>query len=180
MPQGDDTESSLVRYSALLRESWLSFQVCNNAQHIYGTWSSSHRTGNAQVVQVNSREAIGILHKEYSHRVSRGTTIQSYAAPSPPSRHGVWTPRSWCRRKRTSPCPNVADVSMRFADFWVRTMSFSSLSTPMPQGRAISGSMQPAGALTLPGASLGPMYLLRACMMPQSSIFLASLREDAA
>ena len=54
----------------------------NPAQHIYGTWSSSHRTGNAQVVQVNSREAIGILHREHSHRVSRGTTIQSYAAPS--------------------------------------------------------------------------------------------------
>ena len=31
MPQGDDTESSLVRYSALLHESWFSFQVCNNA-----------------------------------------------------------------------------------------------------------------------------------------------------
>ena len=82
MPQGDDTESSLVRYSALLRESWLSFQVGNNAQRIYGIWSSSHRTCNAQVVQVNSREEFGILHIEYSHRVSRGTTIQSYAAPS--------------------------------------------------------------------------------------------------
>ena len=54
----------------------------NPAQHIYGTWSSSHRTGNAQVVQVNSREEFGSLHREYSHRVSRGTTIQSYAAPS--------------------------------------------------------------------------------------------------
>ena len=82
MPRGDDTESSLVRYSALLRESWLSFQVYNNAQHIYGIWSSSHRTGNAQVVQVNSREEFGIHHKEYSHRASCGTTIQSYAAPS--------------------------------------------------------------------------------------------------
>ena len=82
MPQGDDTESSLVRYSALLRESWLSFQVCNNAQRIYDIWSSSHRTCNAQVVQVNSREEFGILHIKYSHRVSRGTTIQSYAAPS--------------------------------------------------------------------------------------------------
>ena len=82
MPQGDDTESSLVRYSALLRESWLSFQVCNNAQRIYDIWSSPHRTCNAQVVQVNSREEFGILHIEYSHRVSRGTTIQSYAAPS--------------------------------------------------------------------------------------------------
>ena len=82
MPQGDDTESSLVRYSALLRESWLSFQVCNNARRIYDIWSSSHRTCNAQVVQVNSREEFGILHIEYSHRVSRGTTIQSYAAPS--------------------------------------------------------------------------------------------------
>ena len=82
MPQGDDTESSLVRYSALLRESWLSFQVCNNAQRIYDIWSSPHRTCNAQVVQVNSREEFGSLHREYSHRVSRGTTIQSYAAPS--------------------------------------------------------------------------------------------------
>lgn len=82
MPQGDDTESSLVRYSALLHESWFSFQVCNNAQRIYDIWSFSHRTDNAQVVQVNSREAIGIHHKEYFHRVSRGTTIQSYAAPS--------------------------------------------------------------------------------------------------
>ena len=82
MPQGDGTESSVVRYSALLRESWLSFQVCNNAQRIYDIWSSSHRTCNAQVVQVNSREEFGILHIEYSHRVSRGTTIQSYAAPS--------------------------------------------------------------------------------------------------
>ena len=82
MPQGDDTESFLVRYSALLRESWLSFQVCNNAQRIYDIWSSPHRTCNAQVVQVNSREEFGILYIEYSHRVSRGTTIQSYAAPS--------------------------------------------------------------------------------------------------
>ena len=82
MPQEDDAESSLVRYSALLRESWLSFQADNNALRIYGIWSSSHRTCNAQVVQVNSREEFGILHREYSLRASRGTTIQSYAAPS--------------------------------------------------------------------------------------------------
>ena len=75
MPQGDGTESFLVRYSALPHESYLSFQVCNNAQNIYGILSSPHQTCNAQALQVNNQEALCILHKEDPHYVSCGTTM---------------------------------------------------------------------------------------------------------